>query len=412
VILGWRTADRLDRALGVLALSLVAVAGIRSSGWLVALCLLAAVGVLTVVVLRARAWPWLLLAGPALAVAGLLALPWVGRRLHQQRARGALPLVVGLSIGLVVTVPVAALLASADPAFADVLEAALPDLTTVPARAVTALAVAGLTIAAGYAACAPPRWPDPPGLPAARPLLEWAVPLALVDGVLAAFIAVQAGALFGGPEAVQVAGVTHAGRARQGFGQLVAVTAIVLLLLAWAGWAAGGGVRDGATGARRRDPRLAVLGGILCGLTLLVAGSALRRLYLYEQAYGWTVTRITAGTFEIWLGVVVVLVAVLWLAGQRRWLPRAVVASAAAMLLALAVAGPDALAGRWNVDRFERTGRIDVAYLTRLSDDAVPALGRLPAAERSRVLGSRTPVEAPWYAVNVARWRALRALTD
>ena len=56
-------------------------------------------------------------------------------------------------------------------------------------------------------------------------------------------------------------------------------------------------------------------------------------------------------------------------------------------LLGLNLLGPDALAASANVDRYAATGKVDLAYLARLSDDAVPALARLPAADRAQVLG-------------------------
>jgi hypothetical protein len=41
-----------------------------------------------------------------------------------------------------------------------------------------------------------------------------------------------------------------------------------------------------------------------------------------------------------------------------------------------------------------------------LSDDAVPALVRLPDAERALALAGRQPRSDPWYAANLARLRA------
>ena len=96
------------------------------------------------------------------------------------------------------------------------------------------------------------------------------------------------------------------------------------------------------------------------------------------------------------------------------WLPRAVVASAAIALLALAVANPDALIARYNVTRFEETGKLDTRYLDNLSADAVPVLTHLPEPQRSCALdrvAENLDTETPWHAVNVARVRA-RHLID
>jgi len=64
-----------------------------------------------------------------------------------------------------------------------------------------------------------------------------------------------------------------------------------------------------------------------------------------------------------------------------------------------------------NVDRYERTGKLDAAYLRSLSDDAAPALARLPrgmaGADRrcARLSGGGSLMAA-----NVARARARELL--
>jgi hypothetical protein len=56
------------------------------------------------------------------------------------------------------------------------------------------------------------------------------------------------------------------------------------------------------------------------------------------------------------------------------------VALSATGLLAFAVGNPDGRIAERNVDRYERTGRIDTGVLAHLSADAVPALARGRAA--------------------------------
>ena len=45
-----------------------------------------------------------------------------------------------------------------------------------------------------------------------------------------------------------------------------------------------------------------------------------------------------------------------------------------ASFLAFALADPDRRIADWNVDRYERTGKVDAPYLGSLSADAIPAL--------------------------------------
>jgi hypothetical protein len=417
VPVGRSRRDRVGRVLVLLALGLSGVAVRSDSAWLVALCLLASIGTGTLAAARGRTWPSVLLAMPALAMAGLRALPWAGRRLATvPRGAPMLPWVRGTAVGLVVAWVVGALLRSADVAFAHVVRAVVPtvDLGSVPLRMALALMVAAGVLAEGFLVAAAPRWDATASLARRRPAVEWVVPLVLVDAVLASFIAVQAAELFGGDERLLVDGVTYAERARQGFGQLVAVTVVVLLLVSWAARRAG----PGGTSARRL---LAGLGGGLVLLSLAVVVSAMHRLRLYEEAYGYTVTRVTAGAAEAWLALVLVGVAALWLAGRTAWTAPAVVGSGAAVLMVLAMVSPDQLVARWNVERYLRTGQLDALYLARLSDDAVPALDRLPGEIRGCVLtpaafgrsGSshgRGSGADPWYAANLARSRADRIL--
>ncbi len=114
------------------------------------------------------------------------------------------------------------------------------------------------------------------------------------------------------------------------------------------------------------------------------------------------------GAVEVWLGLVLVGCALVWVVRRTGMLPAALPAAAGVALLAVAVADPEQLVARWNVERFARTGRIDVAYLRELSDDAVPALDRLEEPYRSCVLGwmPRDGRADPWYGWNLARSRA------
>jgi hypothetical protein len=375
------------------ALALLCCAAVRDAPWLVAADLAAAVAVGSLALVPARSWP-----GVVAGAAGVLrtlppAAPWLVRGVRHiwPQARTAAPVVRGLALSAVVLLVFVPLLASADAAFAAVLQrltAQVPSAQGLPARlaagllaAVTAGAVLQLLV-----------WPRrDPLVPAPRRLArraEWLLPLLALDGLLAAFLVVHASVLLGGGQHVlDTAGVTYASYAREGFGQLVAVTALVLAVVAAA-------ARWAPRGAR---PLL----GVLCGLALVVDVSALARLHLYVEAYGLTRLRIAAIVGALWLGIVLLLV----LAAGRRpgpWLPHAVVVSASASLLLLTAADPDA---RIAESALDRGAAADLAYLAGLSADAVPVLDRLPEPVRSCVLPGPPP-DRPWTSANLARDRA------
>jgi len=85
----------------------------------------------------------------------------------------------------------------------------------------------------------------------------------------------------------------------QGFGQLIVATALTLLVV----WAA-----SHKASVETLADRLWLRGalGLLCVLALVVVASALYRMHLYQEAYGFSQLRLLVDVFEIWLGLVVV----------------------------------------------------------------------------------------------------------
>ena len=170
---------------------------------------------------------------------------------------------------------------------------------------------------------------------------------------------VQLTVLFGGSRHVlETAGLTYAEYARQGFWQLLAVSALALVVLAFAARTARyeTTARTGFSCARCSES--------CARSSMVVVVSAVHRMWTYEQAYGFTELRVFVTTVELWLGSIFVLVAI---AGVRlrptRWLPQAVLATGVIALLSLAVLNPDRFVAERNIDRYYETGRIDVGYL-------------------------------------------------
>jgi hypothetical protein len=119
--------------------------------------------------------------------------------------------------------------------------------------------------------------------------------------------------------------------------------------------------------ARRWAQPHRVLLAALCLLTLVVLASALKRLGLYEETYGFTRLRLAAHGALLYLGALFCVVLL-----TRS--PQALVAITAAAVLLFALADPDRRIAQHNLDRYQRTGKIDLAYLSTLGADAAPAL--------------------------------------
>jgi hypothetical protein len=144
-----------------------------------------------------------------------------------------------------------------------------------------------------------------------------------------------------------------------------------------------------------------------------------RRLGLYEQAYGLTMLRLFSFVVAVWIGVVLVLagVALAGVGADRAWFPGAALVAGLVLLLGLNVANPEAVVVRHNVYRATSEQPVDPAYLAELSDDAVPALVTalplLQEQEGAAVLAaacrrSELPFDG-WAAANTSRRRAMDA---
>ncbi|MCJ0869216.1 DUF4173 domain-containing protein [Streptomyces sp. AP-93] len=401
-------------ALGCLVL--LAVPALRASAWPAVTALFAALLTGALALHGSRSWPGILLGPVGLLDSAVLGVRWVWSGLRSRgegRRERWLPVAKSVVVAVVLLALFGTLFASADAAFADLLSGLTPDISGMGGPVRFLLFALGLlvAIAVARAAAAPSRWDRIAVRPGkARSRVEWALPLIVLNLLFAAFNAVQLAVLFGGYRKVlEATGLTYAEYARQGFWQLLWATLLTLAVIALAlRWAP----RDGA-GDRRL---VRVVLGTLCVLTLVVVASALRRMDLYVDAYGLTRLRLSVAGVELWLGLVIVLIMAGGLFGAR-WLPRAVAGSAVAAVLAFGLMSPDGMIAEGNVTRYERDGKIDLAYFQSLSADAVPALDRLPEPRRSCALRGIAGdlAEAgrrPWYATSLGERRARQILSE
>jgi hypothetical protein len=181
------------------------------------------------------------------------------------------------------------------------------------------------------------------------------------------------------------------------------------VLGAAARWARRDGVRDRML--------IRALLGTLAALALVVVASALYRMHVYEQGYGFTRLRVVVSVCELWLGVLFVLILAAGVRLRGGWVPRAAVGAAVAALIGLVGLNPDGFIAERNVERYEATGLVDARYLSMLSADAVPALDRLLVGELRACALSRITVklaERPddWRTANLGRSRARAVLAD
>ncbi|MBE0011349.1 DUF4153 domain-containing protein, partial [Arthrobacter sp. AET 35A] len=392
-----------------LCLGLGSLVILRDAEWLAVLAVLSAGILVTTTLTDARRFLPMCAGGAAWVLSGIRGLPLLGRTMAATTNRRALwPILRTGAISLVALVVFGGLFASGDAVFGSWVRTLLPDVQvadTLVLRAFVWFVVGGVVLAACYLALNPPlveKFALRPGRPVTRPW-EWLVPVGVVVTVFLAFVVAQASAMWGGHAFVRsTTGLSYADYVHQGFAQLTIATALTLATIALA-------VRKAPQTTVLDRTLLRVMLGALSVLTLVVVASALYRMSVYQQAYGFTVLRVLVDAFEVWLGVLVVLVMIAGVRLSGRWLPRAALATGAALLLALGLANPEAWVAEQNIERYELTGKLDVAYLATLGADAIPAvIEGLPRGVAQCVVALQPTTEGSddWLGWNLGRDRA------
>ena len=207
--------------------------------------------------------------------------------------------------------------------------------------------------------------------------------LVMMNAVYILFCVIQFTYLFGGEETIRsIPDYTYAEYARRGFSELIVVTVINLSTLLI------------GLHFTKNDGKLyrvvRVLRCLLVLCTVIILFSAHLRLKLYEEAYGYTYARIFAHTFIGFLFILFMLTLYkLW----REELPLLQAFAIATLLTytTLNYVNVDAIIARKNIDRYVKTGVIDLDYLQELSYDAIPELTRLSKS------GDEDTVAQKWH---------------
>ena len=200
--------------------------------------------------------------------------------------------------------------------------------------------------------------------------VEIGVVLGLIDLLFLSFVVVQIPYLFGGMDLVQnTPDFKLAEYARRGFGELVAVSALVLPVLLIAHWL-----------VRKENPftekLFRALAAIQIVLLFVIMASAVQRLVLLtgDLGYGMTTVRLYPMIFMCWLGIVFVWFAATVLRGYRQYFAWGALWSAIFVLGVTHFLNPDAFIVKTNLELMKQGREFDAGYNSHLSDDALPAL--------------------------------------
>ncbi|MDD3777484.1 MAG: DUF4173 domain-containing protein [Actinomycetota bacterium] len=230
--------------------------------------------------------------------------------------------------------------------------------------------------------------------------------LGLLNIVLGVFSAIQFKYLFGGQQYIQPSGFTYAEYARRGFFELVAVAVINFLIILIA-----------VSFLKKESKKSSIAGKVLLSLlvvfTFVMLSSAFYRMFLYEQAYGFTYLRIFVQAFMVLLFFLFIINLVfIW--HEPIALIKAYFITTLVVYIALNFANVDAIIAQNNITRYQATGQIDTEYLRGLSYDAVPYLEGLLDDEQAGTeiqdyfnqKHEDLKAQDVWQSLNYSRFRA------
>ena len=328
-------------------------------------------------------------------------------------------IIKGVVLSAPLVIVLIALLGNADPVIrwaTDRLSAWLPDWSF-PPRILFFLFLLSVTlganaIAARQVVSALPDIPSPPrtltiGFTEQRIVL-WSAAV-----VLWLFVVLQVSYLVHPPPVAIDSGVTFAEYARRGFGELsVAATIVgaIILILEYSR------PREMAEGEQRTLLRLEL--ALLLALELILV-SAFRRVVLYEQAYGFTTARLLAQAYMVGMALAFVALGLEIATGRISVnFARRVAEIALGVLTILVFWNHESWIVDKNIDRATQTGKFDVDYARRLSNDAIPTLiARRRELDPSARLAIESSVECArgdtnrhWFEWNASASRQRAAL--
>ena len=190
--------------------------------------------------------------------------------------------------------------------------------------------------------------------------------LILVNAIYAVFSIIQFRYLFGGSSFALPSSFTYAEYARRGFAELVIVTIINFGILIF-------GITFVKKDSKRIFTAIRAFLTLLVIFTFILLISAFYRMLVYEQAYGFTYLRIFVQAFMIMLFFLFV-INIIYIWYQKLPIIKTYFIISLAIYIIMNFANVDKIIAENNINRYFKTGQIDMVYLKGLSYDAVPEM--------------------------------------
>ena len=365
---------------------------------------------------------------------GMLTLPWQAREAagepqDENKKESLAPILRGLALSLPVWLVFIALLSSADLIFAQRLHDLLKNfnLGSLSEMLVQLFLIVlvgfffadGVLFAARRSAQTKLIGVDKPLLPPFLGMTETGIVMGGVILLFGVFVLLQFRYFFSGQANITLDGFTYADYARRGFGELLGVAFLSILL------------QKGLSQVTRRETEqrrrlFCTLSVGIVVLVLVILASAFQRLTLYETAYGFTRLRTYPHVFMIWLAILLVAITLMEVLGRQRWFFNAAILTAMGFGATLGILNIDKFIVQRNLQNAAAGIPLDVGYLATLSNDAVPQLAydlvnpAMPEAVRESIgaalicyrnaNGSDLAAHHPWPSFHFSDAQAQRAL--
>ncbi|MBM3138319.1 MAG: DUF4173 domain-containing protein [Chloroflexi bacterium] len=314
---------------------------------------------------------------------GIISLPWMqneetaGSGKKENKKRRIAPILRGIALSLPVWLVFLGLLYSADLIFAERVDLFLANfnlenLADLTIQMILSLLIAyffsgAVLFAAQRSGSLPVNSQEKAFIPPLLGLTETGIILGGVILLMSSFVIIQFQYFFSGQANITFEGFTYSEYARRGFGELVGVAILSILLL------------KGLSLITRKDSPnrhkiFSALSAGLVALVLVVLVSAFQRLFLYETAYGFTRLRTYAHVLMIWLGVYMLAFLAMEIAKRQTLFINVSLAVIAGFSLTLSLLGVDRFIVKKNIERSVQGEAFDAGYLAGLSSDAIPLM--------------------------------------
>ena len=184
--------------------------------------------------------------------------------------------------------------------------------------------------------------------------------LCAVGAVYAAFAVIQFGYLFGGVKSGLPQDMNLAEYARSGYFEQIAMTVINAAIIGLSVF-----FTEKSEGRQKTAVNILLVYFIAVNFYLLI--SSAYKMNLYQREYGFTVLRLLVDMLIIFESLALIMMAAKVLRRKLRYL-MFLVYFTAAFWAAASFINIEGLAAELNIARYEKEGKIDVAYLTELDD--------------------------------------------